>query len=342
MEWYIEFGGVYTIDGKKIFGRKIYIKVDEIDKINKIQNRFNNIDVYSTNYIYNDNDQNNSDIIGPLYLDFDGNIEDEESYKKVRIDTILGISYLNNILNVPKEFIKIYFSGNKGFHLIVPNIVFGINASKDLNSKYKMIAKSVDDHTINHSVDTRIYDKKRLIRMPHTINGKTGLYKVPITEDNLRNFTYEEMIAYAKNDKNIDYPKPRIIPKAKEKFLKITTIETKSKKKKKVNSNFINPNYKIPPCIKNMFNNGAEEGERNNTLIILASSILQKGTVIEECIELMKEWNITKNDNPLTDTEVETTVQSAYRGLLSGRRYGCASITDMGLCVGSKCRLYKK
>lgn len=340
MDWYIECGGMYSINNQKIFGRKIYIDTNDYEKLQSITKRFNNIDVYSTNYVYDDNDQNNSNIIGPLYLDFDTNIKNEESYNQVKNDTMLGISYLHNILCVPKQYIKIYFSGNKGFHLIVSHVIFGIEPCKDLNDKYKRIAKLVNENTINHTVDIRIYDKKRLIRMPHTINGKTGLYKVPITEKTLKEFTYKEMMEFAKEDTFLEYEQPVYIKKAKEAFEKHTQI----KKNIRNNSNikYMNTDYELPDCIKNIFQVGAAKGQRNNTLVILASSLLQKGTELEECLELMQQWNIDKNEEPLSEAEVESTVRSAYRNLLDGRRYGCASIMDLGLCIGEKCKWYKR
>lgn len=336
--WYIECGGVYTINGQKVFGRNIRINIFDNQKLNSIYSRFNNIDVYSTNYIYNNENQNESDIIGPLYLDFDIELHGEENFNKVKTDVLIGLSFLKNIMYIPSKYIKIYFSGNKGFHVIISNSVFGIQPCKDLNEKYKQIAKSILEITVNKTVDTKIYDKKRLIRMPHTINGKTGLYKVPITEECLRNYNYQDMIEYAKTDKDIVYEEPIFIEKA------ALIFNEKSKVIKPIRNNtskpIINPNYEIPICIKNVFKYGAEKGQRNNTLILLASSILQKGVDIDECIDLLLQWN-DKNLDPLPEHEVIITIKSAYKGLMEGRKYGCSAAKDLGLCIGKECKLYK-
>lgn len=338
MTWYYECGGVYNINNQKIFGRKVFVSPSELqDTVNK---RFNNIDAYSTNYMYNEEDQNQSDIIGPLYIDLDGDISTQEGYNKIKQDTLLAISYLNTHLKVPKEYIQIYFSGSKGFHLIVPHEVFGIQPCKDLNSKYKTIALELSKHTLNQLVDTRIYDKKRLIRMPHSINGKTGLYKVPMSEDMLRMFTSNTMKHYAKADKHVEIPEAKLVEEARLAFNEITKPKTKPKKAKS-NKTFINPNYEIPLCIKYIYANGAGEGQRNNTLIVLASALLQKGVELEQCIDECNTWNEEKNDPALGSAEVEATVRSAYRNLMDGRRYGCASIQEIGACVGNQCKLYR-
>lgn len=338
MEWYIECGGKYNINNQMIFGRKVFINPSDIDEIAK--KRFNNVDAYSTAYLYNEEDQNRSDLIGPLYIDLDGDIHDEHSYEKVKHDTLSSISYIKTHLKVPKEFIRLYFSGSKGFHIIIPYNVFGIQPCNNLNDKYKAVALEIQKHTLNKCVDTRIYDKKRLIRLPHTINSKTGLYKVPLTEEILRASTYSSMKLYASTDKNITVTEAKLVDDSRLAFNELTK-PSHTIKKKASNNSFINPNHEIPLCIKYIYANGAQEGERNNTLIILASAILQKGMELEECIDVMNEWNEQKNEPSLASTEVEATVRSAYRNLVDGRRYGCASIQEIGMCVGEQCKLYR-
>lgn len=337
MEWYIECGGVYDINNQKVFGRKVFVSPSELNTT--INKRFNNIDVYSTNFLYNEDDQNQSDLIGPLYIDLDGDIHDEESYNKVKQDTLTAISYLNTNLKVPKEYIRIYFSGNKGFHLIIPHNVFGIKPCKDLNDKYKMIALDIKQFSLHKTIDTRIYDKKRLIRLPHSINGKTGLYKVPLTEEVLRASNYASIKLYASKDRTLEVNESTLVESARQAFTEATKVKPKTKKAG--NTAYINPNYEIPLCIKYIYATGAAQGSRNNTLMILASSLLQKGMEVEECIDALVTWDEEKNEPSMGANEVETTVRSAYRNLLDGRRYGCASITDLGLCVGKQCKLYK-
>lgn len=338
MEWYIECGGVYNINNKNVFGRKIFINPNNIDK--ELEKRFNNIDIYCTNYLYNEENQNESNIIGPLYFDLDEEIYDEESYNKVKTDTLLAISYITNILKVPKEYIRIFFSGSKGFHLIIPYNVFGITPCKDLNEKYKKIALEIKKYSLYKTIDIKIYDKKRLIRVPHSINGKTGLYKVPLTEEILRASTFLSMKLYASKDRKIDYKKTEYIENAKKAFNNIILKESNIKKNKKNNIN-INPNYKIPICIKLIYNNGVEKGMRNNTTVILASSLLQKGINLEECKHLLNEWNLNKNAEPLSNNELNNTIESAYKNLLDNRKYGCTSIKNLGLCLENKCKLFK-
>ena len=342
-DWYIECGGVYIINNNKVFGRNIFVKQADMSAINGVRNRFNNTDVYYTNYIYDNKNQNEANMIGPLYIDLDCNLENEEDFYKIKEDTIFAINYLKNFLYVPAEYINIYFAGNKGFHIIVSEKVFGIKPCNDLNIKYKIIVNEIKNMTLNKTIDTGIYDKKRLIRFPHSINSKKNLYKVPITEEDLKKFSLHDIIEYSKTDKNINHINASYNRKSEEEFNKIVTEHINKEKKynNKSNKNFINPNYKIPICVKCMYNSGAIKGTRNNTLVILSSALLQKGIPLKECIELMYQWNIEKNDEPLDNREVENTVTSSYNLLLNGKRYGCSSIIDLGYCQYEKCRIYR-
>ena len=56
---------------------------------------------------------------------------------------------------------------------------------------------------------------------------------------------------------------------------------------------------------------GVSEGERNNTLTRLVGSWVSDGLSFEECLESALLWN-EKNDPPLPEKEVETTVKSIF------------------------------
>lgn len=288
--WYIEMGGVYNINGAKHFGRKLYVTPDEMSNIRQ---RFNNTDVYSTVFSYNKEVQNDSDLYGPLYLDLDLNIENESDYIILKKDLVSIVTYLEQNYGIPNSYIKFYFTGKKGFHLIIPQQVFDIKPDNNLNVYYKEIAKELNLATITNLIDTKIYDKKRLLRLPNSINGKTGLYKVPIKYSQILKYSFEEIKEYASS------PKPNIIvtvdacDKAINRFKEIKDMIEKPKQTKKNRQiKQINiDDVSLPDCIMNILKTGATEGNRNNTTIILASAFLQQGVSFQETLDLITEWN---------------------------------------------------
>lgn len=339
---YIEMGGMYTIKDKKIFGRKIYTTVSEITNIRK---KFNNIDVYATIFQYNNEDQNKSDLYGPLYIDLDMEFKNNNEYLKLKQDLARIVTYLKLQYGIPVKYINFYFTGKKGFHLIISPVVFGVKPNKDLNTYYKEIAKELNDNTINKIVDIKIYDKKRLLRLTNSINSKTGLYKVPVTYNNIIKFDYEDMIEYAKDIKQLNYEKPEAVEKA---IIKINSLienmETANKKKAAkiaIPTNVDLSKITFPKCIQAIYKDGVGEGSRNNTTIILASAFFQKGIDLQTGLVMIHKWNLEKNNPSLSDSEINITVESAYQQVDSGRRYGCSSIKESGLCIGRECKIYK-
>lgn len=338
--WYIEMGGNYNINNKKVFGRKIYVKSDEISNIRK---KFNNTDVYSTIFSYNKDNQNESDLYGPLYLDLDYDINNEEDFNTLKQDLITIVIYLNDYYGIPNNYIKFYFTGKKGFHLIISPIVFDIKPDNNLNSYYKEIAKELNNITFSKLIDLKIYDKKRLLRLPNSINGKTGLYKVPIKYEDIIKLSFEEMKEYASSPKDNIKAEAKPCDKAINKYniIKDNFNRPKEKKMSKPIEVVDINKIKLPQCIINILKNGAIEGNRNNTTVILASALFQRGASYEDTLDIVSEWNERLNEPSLSDVEINTTVASAYQQVQNGRRYGCTSIKEYELCVGKECRLYK-
>lgn len=336
---FIEMGGMYNINGEKHFGRKIFTEVSNIKNIRK---KFNNIDVYATVYLYDNEKQSESNLFGPLYIDMDmDNIEEEENLKKLQLDLKLITKHLNLNYGIPTESMQFFFTGKKGFHILINPKVFGIRPCKHLNEYFKEIAKELNLFTIYKEVDTRIYDYKRLLRLPNSINSKSGLYKVPISFEDATNFTYEELKEYAKTPQKIVINEITKIEKAANRFNNIVkNYKEKKSKKKVIKSNVDIRDVKFLPCITSLLINGASKGNRNNSTVILASAFFQEGISYYDALNVILQWNSEKNDPSLNETEVEATVQSAYENVQAGRCYGCTSIQDMSLCT-QNCNLYR-
>ena len=173
MAWnIIEIGG----EKNGYFTRNKFI---DITNLRKHINEYDG-DVYSTIYRYDSKDQNTANFVAPLYLDLD--IDDiEHNFLKIKQDLALVLRRLRTAFYLSDKDIELYFSGSKGFHILVHHNIFGFEPSRDLHKQYKKIAVELKTYTVNKTVDTKIYDNKRLFRIPNTINHKTGLYNVAIS-----------------------------------------------------------------------------------------------------------------------------------------------------------------
>lgn len=332
---YIEGGGVYNIQGKSVFGRKLIVDVKDAESIRK---RFKNKDVYTTIMTYDIQDQANANLYGPLYIDLDLDIQTEMDYSKIKTDVMTVLSTLNVVFKVPYEMIEIYFSGNKGFHIIVQPEIFGIKKCKDLNEQYKKIATEIKTHTKFKTVDTKIYDRVRLFRMVNSINGKSGLYKVPITVDFLKASDYNAIVEYASQPRQFDYLKPKFNHASAEAFKKATAEKKEPAKARSFNQTGFK---KLSVCIEMALQQPAAVGARNNTAVVLASSLSQTGMDKETVLEKINCWNETYNTPALSQSEIRKTVESAHSGTSTGRAYGCTAIKNLGLCIPSLCHIKK-
>lgn len=340
--WYMEMGGIYNIKGSNHFGRRIFIEPEQMPDIRK---RFNNTDVYATVFSYDNEDQNKANLFGPLYLDLDLEIENEEDYFILKKDLISIVTYLEQNYGIPYNYIKFYFTGKKGFHLIISTQIFDISPNDKLNIYYKAIAKELNLCTMTNLIDTKIYDKKRLFRLSNSINSKSGLYKVPINYEQIISFSFAEMKEYASSPKSnviaVTEPCEKAINRYKE---IVETIKAPKEKQNRGPIKLVDINElenSMPDCIVEILKSGAMKGNRNNTTIILASAFLQQGASYKDTLDIVNEWNEKSNCPSLDDNEVSITVASAYQQVQSGKGYGCSSIKECGLCIGKECRLYK-
>lgn len=331
--WQIEMGGVYNNGTSKFFGRKIYI---EPTQMRAQRNKFNNIDVYATVMQYEDiSNQNNTNLIGPMYIDLDLDFSTNDEYQKLIKDLNLIITHLEHAYGIHHRYLKLYFTGKKGFHVLIPSKIFGVKPNKILNMIYKEIAKELNEHTITKCVDTKIYDTKRLLRLPNSINSKSGKYKVPITYEQIQRFSYEDMLKYASEPQEIVSTREEPLPseKAINKYnLYAENIVLKKERKVFIPTNVDIENITFTKCIQALYRNGALEGQRNHSTILLASAFLQKGISLQDTLHMVHKWNAERNSPSLDDSEVTITVNSAWDQIQNGRKYGCTAMKELGLC----------
>lgn len=186
--------------------------------------------------------------------------------------------------------IQIYFSGNRGFHLIIKledrlkrkefeNIVFGLCG--DLKT-----------------LDTTVKDQQRLIRMPFTKNQKTGLYCVPLTLDEFNDKPISAIQAKAKELSIEDWElysrwknKKAALPGA---IIELKEMTLKEQKEEKNNLKFDDrldvarkPKW-LSPTKFALQEGFFKEGERNTAFMILAATYRAHGLPKEIVWRMLK------------------------------------------------------
>lgn len=314
------------------FTRNEFMTIHDVQEYRK---KNNNTGIYLTAYIYDSTDVKEANLYADFYLDFDA----EDDFELARQDAIASITYLKQkfTYNIPESLIRIYFSGKKGIHLVVPAVVLGVQPDKHLNEYYKTIASSIKEETVNGTLDLKIYDRRRLFRLANSRHGDTGAYKIPLTYFELVMLSVEEIKELAQMPRAIQYEAPYEITRAKQEYY--TNIEKWSNRygmkfdnTKKYESK---PLTFTPACIQELIDAGPQKGQRNNTAAALTSFWKKQGCSEQRTWEYLVRWN----NSSIEEWELKNTMQSVYN---NSYEYGCSTLESLATCVGEKCPLYRK
>lgn len=262
--------------------RNIVISYEE-SRIEQFRKKHNNTDVFKSAFCYDNQEIRTGKQIAPLYFDFDG------EYAKDDLQALIEL-FLKN--ECPNESLNIYYSGNKGFHLEVSFEALDIEADTQLNKIFEVIAKDIKVTIHTSSLDTGIYDAVRLWRLPNSINSGSGLYKIPLTLEEL-NLSIEEIRNLAKEPR-YDFKQPQ--PVVWSNFAQVF----KRAKKRLSNSN-----------LKGGVFEPVGEGQRNEATFKRAIRLRGEGKSFDEAVEICSK--IQDTPTKLSANEIRRTVASAYQ-----------------------------
>lgn len=250
---------------------------DDVYKYVKNENK----DYYLSLFQYNEDqkkqfEQNNTisgitDVkTNKIVFDFDC----EENPNNAKADTKTLISRLEDYgLNN----YNVYFSGNKGFHVVLETDKFF--KPKQLKTLAKKIAGDLK------SFDGSIYNASRVLRVPHTRHQKSGLYSTPIAPEEL-DLDLDEIKKIAKE--KYEHVKP-LVTTLPENLIKLTSEEKETKSNVSTDELDLLNKPKYLSSWKYALSQGFfPQGTRNNALTILAATY--KGLKFDKvnCYYLLK------------------------------------------------------
>lgn len=264
-----------------------------------------------------------------LAFDFDG--EDLEAVKE---ETYKFIMYLYHTFDVPFEYLRIAFSGSKGFHVSIPMNAICDNPQpkEDFYKVYKKIAQELSADF--KFVDTSIYESKRLFRMANTINSKSGLYKIPLLYDELDDFSIDEIKELAKKPREIEQlpiSEIAVVKPLNELYLKWISINTQT----------LTPPHNAVKQVKegqrpkrneilDLLTDGAVEGNRHSALIRITGALKKKNLDYDFILEILRQWN-EKNSPPLNDERLEAESLTVFNdSFISHEQPEIYSLRDAG------------
>lgn len=284
-------------------------------------------DYYASAYLYNEKQAEEfkktgtvrgiKDVVtNKIWFDFDQ--ADDPSFSQ--IDTKEAIRRLEKY-GINKNNIEIYFSGNKGFHLVVTLNRY-INPDQVYNICVKKFGKDLK------SLDSAVYDPSRIFRIPGTKHQKSGLYKIPLTYDQLHQLTINQIKNLATSLDNIKDEFEWEVASPKEDLF---TTEQKKETKEVIPEllDFSKKPSQWKNCKWALLQGHFKQGERHNALMVIAATCrglgYDKETTYYMCKSAMKKQATLTGQGEFNKEELYTNIieQSVFTDNWEGGQYSC-------------------
>ena len=191
-----------------------------------------------------------------------------------------------------------WFSGSKGFHILIPTSQFGFQPTDDADILKRMANGIAEKCKI--TIDTSIYNVSRILRIKGSKHGKSGLYKIPLENPRI---PLEEMQALAVAPMEDPFPEPDdyVMNDTLTAIYHHITDETK------INRTIL-PTEDVKGS--NIFT-FPRDGGRNDACYKSARRLARRSIGETEALMIMEGWN-RQLEQPLDEKELKKTVLSAY------------------------------
>lgn len=285
-----------------------------------------NIDTYTSIYEYSEAQfqefKENKTVAGILdvkttKLVFD--LDSATDLEKAKKETIELTQRLKKF-QIPSEAIQIYFSGKKGFTVVIETDQ-RLSPSQVRALCLDQLGKGLS------TIDPAIYNASRILRVPYTKHQETGLYKIPLGENDLKRSVADikRLASDLKTAPEFNYEvfhlNTELLPKEEVKHPKSLMSETT-----KFLDFTLKPTY-LSNCKYAILHGHFSDGHRNNLLYYLAATYRNQGFPSEVTYRLLKgsaELQAQKHDNDrLPDEEIYQMIAQVYGPHWKGGQGSC-------------------
>jgi len=254
--------------------------LDQLSKYEKDPNK----DYYISIYKYNEEQKNRVDQKGTisgikdvttdiLVWDFDSSTNPELA----RQDTVTLAHRLVNKYNVDPDSIQCYYSGSKGFHVVL------YLGTKQVNpEEFKKATTTIAEGL--KTFDVVVSDPARVIRMEYTKHPKTGLFKIPLHISEVDEMSIDNIKELAKTSReDMEFSAAPIA---------LPEVLFKAPEKKKEPAKEMEESTKPPKGWKeykwSIAQGNFESGERHQALMVLAATCRALGYDKEQTYYMCK------------------------------------------------------
>lgn len=235
------------------------------------------------------------------------------------------------------KYYRLFFSGGKGFHLMLPTNYFPFEkVSESLPNQIKNLVKYLKE--TYKTIDDSIYNYNRKFRLPFSKHDKTGLYKNLISVE----MEVDEILEYCKkrepqeieNNFSVEVNQDicEIVDQCKRFSYEVEKDKGGSLDKP---SPFEKFDGKL--CIQKMVESRCDDIGRNNACLRIVNDFYRTQKPQNECEKVVGLW---ASNNGLPLSEVSGIINNIYNGN-ANYNFGCQDDCKSSYC-SAKCPIWKK
>ena len=257
-----------------------------------------------------------------LVLDFDSK-DDLERARKAAIEVIDSL----NAYTSPEHY-NITFTGSKGFTI-------ELYLDKEYTSReLRAIAENLAGNL--REWDTSLYDENQLIRVVGTRHPDTGLYKIPLTREQIETLSIDEIKALAKTPGELEWTEyPNKLPEA------LFVPKRKTPERKEVNLNgeldFKSNTLGMPNWKFAILHGFFPPGKRHDSMLALAAYFKGAGFPIEVTKNMVFEASRLQFErnkdyykfDPTDEGELSRTIEHIYGPTWTGGTFAYETNEDL-------------
>lgn len=236
----------------------------------------------------------------PLFFDLDAEDADDEEQLIENLKVALSDArklvdfFLTGFEIEP----QVWFSGRKGFHVIVPGELCGATPGRKLTYYWKHIAAAIAKKLELETLDWRVYSIPRMWRISNT-QHKSGRYKIPLELNSLQE-GIPAILARA-SDRQLngatdegDKPLPLQVVEPLATLYNDAVTELQERAKVLESTPLEHPVFgeKHPACINWMLENGlALLGSKNQADMVMSNYCKASGMTLESAEQFISSWS---------------------------------------------------
>lgn len=234
-----------------------------------------------------------------LHWDFDSDVDLGRSQS----DTVELLDRLESMGVDLDESVRVYFSGNKGFHLfLLSNDVDNLISGKpNSNEMVKFVCSEIADKL--ETFDSSVYDKTRIIRVTNSMHKKSGMYKIPLTISEVRTLTPSDIYKLAAKQREIEVASEYSDIEYIQDLIAEFKSDSRFEKRK--------PKFDGSTLVEGIYN-GFENGSRNMGLTSLAG-VLHSRNISDGVVRAIISAVNNQSSDPLDDKDINTLVESVSK-----------------------------